>query len=99
MMISPQSYVNSLKNKSYAALIRERKRLVAWINRYERNEMAGDRTGVEWGICPMPDVQYQCNLLYLAELCAFMSHKYNLDYVGEDRTLADDTSIAKGELQ
>ena len=92
MMISPQSYIEALKNKSYAALIRERKRLIVWINRFEKKEKEGDRTDLGWMLDPSPEVQYQCYLEYLAALCAFMSHKYNLDYVGQDRTLQQEKS-------
>lgn len=60
--------------------------------RQPKRKIADRKNKPEWGICPAPEVQYQCMLLYLAELCAFMSHKYNLEYVSEDKTLADDNS-------
>lgn len=89
MMISPESYVEELKNLSYTDLINERKKLIEYINSFEKNEMTGDRSGAEWQICPSPEVRYQCNLEYLSALCCYMKDKYNDEYVSGEKTLSN----------
>lgn len=89
MMISPEAYMDELKNATYTELINERKRLLKYIVAFEKNEISGNRTGEEWQICPAPDVKYQCYLEYLASLCAFMKRKYNEDYVWGEKNLSD----------
>ena len=37
-MISPEAYIEELKNASYTELISERKKLIKRINMYEKNE-------------------------------------------------------------
>ena len=93
MMISPASYIDNLQGAGYLELIEERDRLLRFIKEYEEKDIAGDRSGDEWGIHPQPDVRYQVYLEYLSELCSLMQEKYNHDYVWGDRTLHDD---AKG---
>ena len=90
MMISPEGYIAQLKDSSYTELIKERDELIESIRKFEKAEMAFDRSDPAWGMCPSPDVQYQCNLEYLAELCSSMQEKYNHEYVWEDRTLKQD---------
>ena len=90
MMISPKSYVEDKKDKSYKQLIEERNELIREIQEFERKKLIGDRTGDEWDIDPSPDVIYQCNLEYLAELCNHMSLRYNEEYVDSNKKLADD---------
>ena len=90
MMISPEIYVEDLKDKSYKQLIEERDELIRKIQEYERKELIGDRSGKEWGICPSPDVVYQFDLESLSELCQYMQELYNEEYVHGDKTLADD---------
>ena len=62
MMISPSGYVEMLKDKTYPELIRERERLTEWIRKFEKDELAGDRSDPAWRMCPSPDVQYQMYL-------------------------------------
>ncbi len=90
MMISPGNYAETLKDKSYLDLIRERDRLIRFMRKYEENEKAGDRNGPAWSICPGPDVVYQMYFEYLAALCNLMHRKYNEEYVWGDRTLKQD---------
>ena len=90
MMISPEAYIDDLKNTTYTELISERKRLIKYIVSYEKNKILGNYTGQERQICPNPDVKYQCYLEYLAILCAFMQRKYNEDYVCGEKKLFDD---------
>ena len=87
MMTSPESFIEQLKDADYFELIRQRDKLVRDIKRFEKKEMAGDRTGKEWKITPGPDVKYQTNLEYLSALCSLMQEKYNREYVWGDKTL------------
>lgn len=73
MMISPQSYVNDLKEKSYEELIKEKDKLIKEIQRFENNKIADS----EFCMNPSPEVVYQCNLLYLSELCKLVHDKFN----------------------
>ena len=90
MMISPEAYIDELKNAEYLQLIEERNRLVTYIREYEEKDIKGDRSGEEWSISPGPDVRYQVYLQYLSKLCGFMYEKYNQEYVWGDRKLSDD---------
>ena len=81
MMHSPVSYVERLKDTPYLELIKERDRLIQFLQNYEKNEMAGDRSDPAWQRLPMPDVRYQVYFEYLAELCRLMKGKYNRDYI------------------
>ena len=90
MMISPTSYVEMLKGKSYPDLIRERDRLIRYMWKYEQDEKAGDRSDPEWGMCPQPVVKYQVYFDYLAAICDLMHRKYNEEYVCGKRTLEQD---------
>ena len=90
MMISPDSYLEMLKDKSYPELIRERDRLTGFMRKFEKNEAAGDRSDPAWNICPMPDVKYQVYFDYLTALCGVMHEKYNQEYVWGGRTLKQD---------
>ena len=95
MMISPSGYGEMLKDTSYPELIRERDRLIRFIRKFEKDEMAGDRSDPRWRMCPSPDVQYQMNLEYLAVLCGMMHEKYNREYVWGERTLRQDAEEKK----
>lgn len=90
MMISTSSFIEQFETAEYLDLIDERDKLLVFIKEYEMKEIAGDRSGKEWNICPQPDVRYQMYLEYLSELCKFMREKYNNDYVWGDRKLVDD---------
>ena len=89
-MISPEAYIEELKNASYTELISERRKLIKRINMYEKNEASGNHTDKERKICPSPDVKYQCYLEYLEILCEFMQRKYNEDYVWGEKNLSVD---------
>lgn len=90
MMISPETYIESMKGKNYPELIKERDRLVRYVRGFEKKERAGDRSGADWGICPSPAVRYQVYLDYLSRLCTLMAERYNQDYVWGDRQLKDE---------
>ena len=89
MMISPVTFVEELKDADYNNLIKERDQLIEYILEFEKKEKAGDRSGDEWNINPMPDVVYQLYLEYLAELCKMMKEIYCEEYVWGDKSLSD----------
>ena len=90
MMISPETFVNNLKDSSYLDLVQHRENLIMAIHKFEKNEMKGDRSDPSWHVCPSPEVRYQMNLEYLAALCSYMKDKYNQEYVWGGRTLKQD---------
>ena len=81
MMISPQMFIDEVKEYPYDKLIKERNRLVKSLRDFEKSYFAGDKSGDEWHWCPSPDVIYQCELEYLSALCEFMKEKFNRDYI------------------
>ena len=76
MMISPETYIDELKNKTYKELIKEKNKLLKEISDFENNKIADE----EYNINPSPDVIYQCNLLYLSKLCKLIADKFNKEY-------------------
>ncbi len=97
MMISPESYIKEFEDAGYRRLIQERNHLVNFIKKFEKDEMAGDRSGFDWRISPSPEVRYQLYLEYLSKLCLLMRDKYNQDYVNGCRSLQDDVRRGKSE--
>ena len=73
MMMSPKSYVDKLANKYYEELLEKKNKLIEEINESERVEQENTS---DFFMSPSPDVRYQCNLEYLAELCILISNKY-----------------------
>ena len=96
MMISPDCYIGLMKDSSYQELISERDKLLDFLKKFERDEMAGDRSDPSWNMCPKPDVRYQMDLEYLAALCRFMQEKYNQEYIWGDRMLKQDAEEKSG---
>lgn len=76
MMISPEAYIDELKNETYKELIKEKNKLLKEILDFENNKIADE----EYNINPSPDVIYQCNLLYLSKLCELIADKFNKEY-------------------
>ena len=76
MMISPESYIDELKNKTYKELLKEKDKLLKEISDFENNKIVDE----EYNINPSPDVIYQCNLLYLSKLCELIADKFNKEY-------------------
>ena len=76
MMISPEAYIDELKNETYKELIKEKNKLLKEISDFENNKIADE----EYNINPSPDVIYQCNLLYLSKLCELIADKFNKEY-------------------
>lgn len=81
MMISPETYVSFHEKDSFDQLIKERKRIIKEIANLEKIVFDDNKLSDAWQIKPGPDVQYQLTLEYLAELCKFMSQKYNREVV------------------
>lgn len=92
MMISPESYVEGLKNAVYPELMKERDRLIRSMRAYEKKKISGSFSPEEWNVCPGPDVIYGMDLEYLGALCVFMSERYKELYVWEDGCLRDDAA-------
>ncbi len=80
MMISPDSFVNELKDKSYKELLIEREKLLKSIYAFEK-ESDDDNVDIGGCVSPSPDVVYQVELQYLGELCKLIAEKYNKEYI------------------
>ena len=78
MMISPEAYMEILKDKKYMELLPLRDELIEDIRQFEADP---DRKGNGMEMQPSPEVRYQCNLDYLGKLCELISEKYNAEYV------------------
>lgn len=72
MMIGPKTYIEQFEDKSYEELLVEKKNLINKISEFEDENYKILDIVVE----PSPDVRYQCNLEYLAELCILIAEKY-----------------------
>ena len=72
MMIGPETYLKQIKDKSYEELLEEKRKLIEKINNFENS----DNIETIFFIDPSPEVQYQCNLEYLAKLCTLLAEKY-----------------------
>ena len=70
MMISPEIFIAKYADRSYSELISIRDELINRIYRFEKQKV---KTLNEIIIHRSPEVIYQCNLLYLAKLCALIS--------------------------
>ena len=74
MMISPESYIYDIKEKSYKELLTEREVLLNDIKKFEKYD---DERKYNIEIHPSPEVRYKCNLLYLAKLCELIAEKFD----------------------
>lgn len=100
MMISPETYVSFHEKDSFDQLIKERKRIIKEIATLEKIVFKDNKSDDAWLIDPGPDVQYQLTLEYLAELCKFMSLKYNREIVwGEDEEEDKETADTSIEIK
>ena len=77
MMISPKTYIEEQKDKTYEELIKERDRLIKEVRYFEKH--IEKEMKVQY-ISPSPDVIYQWNLEYLSELCNLIQEKFNEKY-------------------
>ena len=76
MMISPKGYIETVKDLSYEELLKERDSLLRRIRKFERDYRKNSDDLLLVARCPSPDVEYLCNLMYLAELCNLISDKF-----------------------
>ena len=81
MMISPDTYIDERKNKSYKKLIIEWDKLLKDIYNYE-NSINNKTINIDNMVITEPDpyVRYQCNLLYLSKLLILIKDKYKEEY-------------------
>lgn len=69
MMMSPENYINQMKNYSIEQLIDKRKELIAEISNYEDNYVLKKQTNIQPIIeSPSPDTKYKMNNEYLKAL-------------------------------
>ena len=80
MMISPDWYIEDIKDKKYKELLIEKDKLLKEINDFENDKIPES----EYMIDPSPEVRYQCNLKYLSKLCELISEKYNEEVVWKE---------------
>lgn len=67
MMISPKGYIETVKDLSYEELLKERGSLLRRIRKFERDYRKNSDDLLLVARCPSPDVEYLCNLMYLAD--------------------------------
>ena len=96
MMIVPTTLRERYEQLSYLDMMKERDRLVSWMQQFETNEMAGDRSDPEWQYRPGPDVRYLAELENLMMLSGIMYKKYSEEYVYGYKSLHRDV-IEYGE--
>ena len=84
MMTSPDAYRAMHKDDSIEDLIKNRDGLIEQIRELEQIVYSRDKTDEAWNINPGPDVRYQMDLEYLAELCKLLKEKYNNEIVWGD---------------
>ena len=76
MMISPEGYVDDLKNETYEKVLKERDKIIREIRYFEkhREEIMNSE---ECCISVSPDIVYLWNLKYLSLLCTLLYEKFN----------------------
>lgn len=77
MMISPEAYIDGLKDATYEQLIEERDELLSYVTDFEKKRISDGK----WAVDPSPEVAYQVYLQYLSALCMRMAEVYNRDFV------------------
>ena len=86
MMISPEGFIESHKNKSYKELLPVRDELIKEIWAFERRTFDPELMLRR----PSPETVYQCNLLYLGKLCELIADKYNQEFIWGDADEEDE---------
>ena len=89
MMISPEIYIELHKRDSFPQLLQEKNNLIDEIQKLEAILFGDNSESEEWFCHPRPEVRYQLNLEYLAELCKFISRKYNREIVWGKENVSD----------
>ena len=72
MMVSPGYMKSEYKKMTYEELIKERDNLISFIKDFENGKISEEN----YMICPGPDVVYQMNHEYLAELTPLIAERY-----------------------
>ena len=85
MMISPDTFVDQHKNKSYRELLNVRDELIESLREYENSS----KTEASFLVEPSPDVVYQCHLEYLGKLCPLIADKFSEEYIFKDEYCLD----------
>ena len=84
MMVSPETFAADLDGKSCQELRAINDDLVARVSEFERNRMPFADEGLclpgEVSVKPGPDVAYQMNLEYLAEVCKRLAEQFRREY-------------------
>lgn len=73
MMVSPEIYINDLKDESYEKLIKERDKLVRDIKKYENRS----DDVIEPCTNPSREIMYTYHHIYLAKVCELLFEKLN----------------------
>lgn len=73
MMISPEGYMETIKNFTVEQLVKERNKLIRKLHRFEKKS---DDENLEIMIHPSPDVVYQCNNEYLIKVTELINIKF-----------------------
>ena len=79
-MISPSYFIDQYKDYKYEDLLPVRDELIEDIKAFEKRDDSGERIIIN----PSPEVIYQCNLDYLAELSKLIAEKYREEVVWKD---------------
>ena len=92
MMISPYTFIEEYKDYSYEQLVAVRNDLLKEILDHENYVRSGEYDLSIMGMCPSPDVVYQCNMEYLLELITLMNKKQKgnelfVDYASEEEQM------------
>lgn len=72
-MISPESYMETIKNLTLEQLVKERNKLIRELHRFEKRS---DDENLEIFIHPSPEVVYQCNNEYLIKVTELINIKF-----------------------
>ena len=72
MMVSPDYFRSEYEKLSYEELIKKRDELMEYIKKFEEGRISKD----DYNIHPSPDVIYQMNHEYLAEIAPLIAEKY-----------------------
>ena len=78
-MISPNGFIHQYEDYKYEDLLPIRDELIEDIKAFEQGDISESVI-----VSPSPDVIYQCNLDYLAELLKLIAEKYREEVVWKD---------------
>ncbi|MCR5488707.1 MAG: hypothetical protein K6F03_01395 [Saccharofermentans sp.] len=76
MMMSPDMYIELIKDKKYAELLPIRDGLIQALREFEEETYDPAQATMH----PTPDVKYQVRLQYLSKLCELICDKFNEEF-------------------